>query len=67
MVQEEGASVMTTKPPELDKTEIEKRSEETLKRLLAMPPQPKTKTSDNANPPKKRGRPKKEKDDDSAN
>jgi hypothetical protein len=37
--------------------------DDVLKRLLAMPPQPKTKKTDEGNLPKKRGRPKKEQPD----
>jgi hypothetical protein len=39
----------------------EKYENNVLLRLLATPPQPKTKALDEANPPKKRGRPKQEK------
>jgi hypothetical protein len=46
---------------ELSEREIERRSDATLRRLLATPPQPKTKGADKANPPKKRGRPAKTK------
>ena len=46
-----------------DDAEIARREEATLKRLLATPPQPKTKPKAKASP-KKRGRPpKKQKDD----
>lgn len=45
---------------ELSANEIEMRSEATLKRLLAMPPQPKPKNDASASP-KKRGRPAKAK------
>lgn len=44
-----------------DTDEIDCREKETLKRLLAMPPQPKPKKDKDASPPKKRGRPKQEK------
>jgi hypothetical protein len=40
--------------------EIARREDATLKRLLATPPQPKKKKAGDANPPKKRGRPKKQ-------
>jgi hypothetical protein len=41
--------------------EISRRYEATLKSVLATPPQHKTAKGEKANPPKKRGRPKKEK------
>jgi hypothetical protein len=40
--------------------EIARRYEATLKRVLSTPPKHKTATGEKANPPKKRGRPKKE-------
>lgn len=48
------------KDEDRSEAEIARRETETLKRLLATPPQPKTKKTDEKNPPKKRGRPKKE-------
>ena len=45
------------KDDQLGDEETRRREDATLKRLLAMPPQPKTKKADKANPPKKRGRP----------
>lgn len=48
------------KDEDRSEAEIARRETETLKRLLATPPQPKTKKADDASPPKKRGRPKKD-------
>jgi hypothetical protein len=42
--------------------EIARRYEATLKRVLTTPPKHRTAKGEKANPPKKRGRPKREKD-----
>jgi hypothetical protein len=42
--------------------EIARRYEATLKRVLATPPKHRTAKGEKANPPKKRGRPRKEKE-----
>ena len=47
---------------EFSDEEIARRYEATLKRVLSTPPKHKAAKGDKANPPKKRGRPKKEKD-----
>jgi hypothetical protein len=45
----------------LNDEEIARRYEETLKRVLTTPPKHRTGKGEKANPPKKRGRPKKDK------
>jgi hypothetical protein len=51
-----------TKPPKEDQysdEETARRYEATLKRVLSTPPKHRTSKGEKANPPKKRGRPKK--------
>jgi hypothetical protein len=52
------ATEKTSENPEMNEIEIEKRSDDALKRLLATPPDHRTKPTPDANP-KKRGRPSK--------
>ncbi len=56
------ATEKTFESPKMNEIEIEKRSDDALKRLLATPPDHKTKPKPDASP-KKRGRPPKEKTD----
>jgi len=58
-----SVSDMTKPPQQRSEDETARREDATLNRLLAMPPQPKTKKNANVSPPKRRGRPKKGNDD----